>query len=198
MPPGELKEIVAKVVEQLSGRGEGISFTNSALELIAKSAKGYPWFVHLLGQDSLVKVWEQNRTTVNAEDIQDAINSLASNRFAQEFSDKYIHAVGDSAQREILIRVMARWDDQDIPLSEVYRVSKSLGVTNPYQYKKDLEKKKYESILASPQKGIVRFRNALFKRYIDLRTSIFRSHRTDEPLSAYIDREFDGVYGGQN
>jgi len=195
MPFHELKEIVAKVVERLADVDVKFAFEESSIELLAKSSKGFPWFVHLIGQDSLVKAWERKRSIVRAADVHDSIVSLASNRFAQEFSDKYTIAVGDSLHREIVVRVMARWGNQDIPLSEVYRISKSLGVTNPYKYKKDLEKKKHQALLASPQKGIVRFKNALFKRYVDLRMSIFRSPRSDEPLSELINREFDKIHG---
>ena len=79
----------------------------------------------------------------------------------------------DSSRREMLLRLLAKWEASDIPLSEIYADAKHMGIKSPYQYRRDLEKKTYGAIIVSPQKGIVRFRDAMFKRYAGLRDSIY-------------------------
>jgi hypothetical protein len=128
---------------------------------------------------------------MNASDIHSSVEGLAKNKFAQEFSDTYTMAVGEARQREIVLRLMARWDLHDIPLSEIYAMARKLGVVNPSQHKKDLSRKKYGELLLSPQKGIVRFRNALLKRYVDLRSAIFVGSTDQSSLRDEINAVFD-------
>jgi len=202
MPPmanEELEEIVFNAMNQLNhSNGVAITFSSDALIALAKAARGFPWFVHLLGQDALIRAWEAHETTINASDIRQSVDGLAKNKFSQEFSDRYTRAVGESYQREVVLRIMARWGPQDVPLSESYRIAKKLGVANPSQHKRDLERRKYGEVLLAPQKGIVRFRNALFKRYVDLRHSIFmHAPKREKTLSSVGDQVFDATFASQ-
>ena len=85
-------------------------------------------------------------------------------------------AVRDSYYRELVLRFFSKWNDDDIPTSEIYPLAKGLGVSNASIYKKDLTQVKYGRVLITPpdqSRGIVRFRNAMFKRYVDLRSAIY-------------------------
>ncbi len=141
------------------------------------AADGFPWFVHVLAQEALRRAYDDARTSIVASDVTAAIKELASNRFAQQFSDTYQLAVKDSYYREIVLRLFAKWRDDDIPTSEIYPLGKRLGVSNASIYKKDLTLAIYGRVLVTPPdqpRGIVRFRNAMFKRYVSLRGSIYR------------------------
>ncbi|GEM_PF-2140251 len=172
----ELGSIPLKVQSMLAAKGVVVKFTEEAVAELVSAADGYPWFVHVIGQEALKIVSDEERSVVHIEDVKSAISNLASSRFAQKFSSMYILAVGDSIQREYVLRLMAKWRDQNIPLSEIYIMAKQLQVTNPTNCKKDLCDKKYgEAIYVPIGVGgrVVRFNNAMFKRYINLRGAIY-------------------------
>ena len=181
MKDEELGEIIAKTIKILHTSDVIIKFSDEASQLLIKSAAGFPWFIHVLGAEALKIAWDANRKIIEQADVKIAILKLSQNRFAQQFSDIYQRAVRDSVQREIVLRLMAKWDDNDIPLSEIYRVAKQLKVSNPSTAKRDLLKIKYGASLIIPpshERGIVRFKNAMFKRYINLRSSIYNDINT--------------------
>ena len=67
-------------------------------------------------------------------------------------------AVRDSRQREIVLRLMAKWSGDDVPLSEIYPLAKKLHVVNTYTSKRDLMLKRHGGVLVTPPmhtKGII-------------------------------------------
>lgn len=173
----ELEEIVLSAEHFLKERGYDHDFSDKARRLLARMAAGFPWFVHVLGQAALTHTARANRNTVEREDVIAATSSLVNNRFAQQFSDMYQNAVRDSMARETVLRAFALWPGENIPTSDVYRILKDdLEVTNPSAYRGHLSSAEYGSIIFSPAfqtRGLVRFRNQMFKIYIKLRQSIF-------------------------
>jgi hypothetical protein len=98
-------------------------------------------------------------------------------------------AVRDSVRREQTLRAFAHWRDTDIPTSEVYRVAKKLGVNGPSTYKGHLCNDEYGGVLTAPafqKRGLVRFKNDMFKAYVRMRPSIY----------AGVDEEVRGAYEG--
>jgi hypothetical protein len=177
MNQGELAAIISKAMKLLAIEGREFSFSETAIQIIIEAAAGFPWFVHVLGQESLRLAFDNGRTLISDDDVNVAINNLASNQFAQQFSDLYQIAVRDSIYRERVLRLFAKWKADDIPTSEIYPIAKTLDVANASIYKKDLTLATYGRILVTPPdqpKGIVRFRNAMFRRYVDLRQSIYQ------------------------
>jgi Cdc6-like AAA superfamily ATPase len=177
MNADELEEIVLKAMRVLSAAGIEVSFTPEATSLLAGSAGGYPWFVHAIGHEALIDCWDSGARVVKAEHVERAIAKLTSNRFAQRFSDTYRVAVGDSPQREIVLRLLAKWRGDDVYLSEIYPLAHALGVSNPSVCKRDLVEKKHGQVITTPpdrDKGVVRFSNRMFARYTELRSSLYR------------------------
>lgn len=177
MEKDELEEIVNKTSEYLRQHGSRMTFSPQATERLVSAANGFPWFIHVLGREAIISVFDDSREQVEETDVVSAIQSLGQNQFAQQFQDTYQSAVKESYHREALLRVMAKWSGEDIFLSEVYHVARKLRVSNPSIYKKDLTSKKCGSVISTPPHGlgkIVRFRNGMFKQYINLRKSIFQ------------------------
>lgn len=190
MTGNEMTEIVNSAVTLLNNQEIDVTIETQATGRLVSAAGGFPWFIHVLGQEALRAVWDSDRTTITVEDVEQAIITLAENRFAQQFSDAYQMAVRESRKRELVLRLMAKWPGNDVPVSEIYPAAKRLGVTNPSASKKDLMLRRHGSpILAPPahERGQVRFRNAVFKRYINLRSSIYEGVR-DEVDSEWEDR----------
>jgi hypothetical protein len=188
----ELCQIVTGAEAVLHNEGLKYRFSSEAKNQLAQVAAGFPWFVHVLGQAALAEVAASARGVVQKPDIIDATESLINNRFAQQFSDMYQNAVRDSAAREMVLRSFAEWREVDIPTSEIYRMLKDkLRVTNPSTYKGHLCSVEYGDILFSPifqARGLVRFRNEVFKAYVRMRRSIF----TDVDIKVSAARE--GLY----
>jgi hypothetical protein len=176
MSKDELLEIITKVENNLSEQNINIKFDQEAKISIVEASAGFPWFVHIFAQESLLSAWEDNIDLVTNNYVRAAIAHLATNRFAQQFADLYTRAVGDSYNREVVLRLLAKWGNIDVPHGELYPLAKKAGVTNPSVCKKDLTLKKRGAILSPvpfQNTRVVRFNNAMFMRYIDLRPSIY-------------------------
>jgi hypothetical protein len=178
MTDPELEAIVDQAMTALRARGVEMSFEASARRVTANTASGYPWFVHVLGQDALIRADEDGRSVVRVQDIQAAAEELTLNRFAQQFADLYQQAVRDSPRREILLRMIAKWPGRDIPTAEIYRRVRDprLGIASPSTYKGHLCSEQYGRILLTPpyqDRGMVRFANEMFKVYVRIRSSLY-------------------------
>lgn len=177
MTAPELRQIVSSAEELLREKGESYGFAEGAVDFFVRVSSGFPWFVHVLGQAALIMAANQGRSRVERQDAVDAANSLVGNRFAQQFSDMYQNAVRDSMQRELVLRAFAEWRMGDIPTADVYRILKEkLGVNNPSAYRGHLTSAEYGSVIFSPafqSRGLVRFRNEMFKAYVRIRRSIY-------------------------
>ncbi|WP_190990008.1 hypothetical protein [Pseudarthrobacter sulfonivorans] len=109
--------------------------------------------------------------------MDNAIEGIVDSRLAQQFSDMYQAAVRDSLAREQTLRVFAHWTDPDIPTGEVYKILKnSLGVSSSSTHRGQLCKPEFGDVLFVPgiqKRGLVRFRNEMFKAYVRMRPSIY-------------------------
>jgi len=170
----ELTQIVDRATKKLHEHGVNIDFDARATDTLASAAAGFPWFVHLLGQAALLQADEERQDVVTDLHVVGAVRSLMTNRLAQQFSDLYQTAVRDSARRESVLRALALWDERDIPTTEVYRIVRSLGVTNPSAHIAQLCSAPYGSVLLrSDTRGIVCFANEMFKVYARIRPSLY-------------------------
>jgi histone H3/H4 len=162
----ELESIITRAVKRLRDDGVDMAFTDDASKMLAERAAGFPWFVHVIGQQALVKVGTDGRSTVEKTDVAQAMSHLTKNRFAQHFDDLYHQAVRDSTQREKVLRAFAEWKGRDIPTTEVYRkLKRTLGVSNPSIYKGHLMQSQFGRVLLTPPHqtwGLVRFANEMW------------------------------------
>ena len=176
MTINELKAIPKRATDELNREGISVEFSEDAISMLADRASGFPWFVHVIGQDALVEVAGKGGNRIERQDVAQAMTRLTKNRFAQQFSDSYHKSVQDSRHRELVLRSFASWKARDIPTAEVYRILKArLGVSNPSIYKGHLLTSSYGRILLTPPHGTreVRFANEMFKIYARLRSSLF-------------------------
>lgn len=176
MEDPELGQIVLKAQEYLTDNSINIRFSQEAILRLAKVAAGFPWFVHVLGQQALLDADDAGASVINAPGINRTIAGIVDNRFAQQFADTYQMAVRDSINRELTLRAFAAWGDVDVPTGEIYRVLNRLGVGGGSTYRAHLCAPEYGSILFIPsfqKRGLVRFRNEMFKAYVRLRSSIY-------------------------
>lgn len=188
MAQPELEAIVDRVMFALRERGVVMGFEGTARRVVANTASGFPWFVHVLGEDSLILADKEGDHVVRATHVQRAAQQLTKNRFAHQFADMYQMAVRDSVNRERVLRMVAKWPGRDIPTGEIYRLARTIGVSNPSTYKGHLCSDTYGRILLTPsyqRQGLVRFANEMFKVYVRVRSSIF------EEVDTQVDAAWD-------
>lgn len=183
----ELAQIVLKAQTYLRDNGVELSFTRNAVLRMATVASGFPWFTHVIGQQCLVDADVDGVEIIDEDDVRRAVDSIVDNRFAQQFADMYQMAVRDSARREATLRAFASWRDADIPTGEIYKILKRSGINGPSTYKGHLCSGDYGSILVAPafqKRGLVRFRNEMFKAYVRMRPSIYKGvdERVDDAM----------------
>lgn len=188
----ELEVVVERVEEWLHERDVNLAFEPGAKRYLAEIANGYPWFVHVLGQQSLLYAEEDGELLVGLNHVKRSVATLTQNRFAQQFKDLYQMAVRDSLPRELVLRAFASWNGQDIPTRDVYRVLRDgLDVNNPSTYKGHLCKEQYGRVLITPayqNRGMVRFQNEMFKVYVRLRGSLYEDAK-ERVDAAWADRD---------
>ena len=161
--------IITKAELALRQSGVQIAFTQSALGLIVQAAAGFPWFVHTIAQEALKITYDAGRNEVLDGDVNRAVGLLSSRRYGQQFYDTYQAAVGNSPQREVVLRLFAKWLGADLPTSDLYPLAHGLGVANPALLAKQLTMHQYGRVLVRPPyapASIFRFANAMFKRYV--------------------------------
>ncbi|MGI8666894.1 MAG: hypothetical protein ACR2N4_12815 [Jatrophihabitans sp.] len=177
MNPRELGQIVVKAQSYLEENGVRIGFSKAAVTCLTRVASGFPWFVHVLGRQALIDADGEGRSEIEESHVQRVIGLIVENQFAQQFADMYQMAVRDSELRERTLRAFAGWHDADIPTGEVYKLLRTeLGVKGGSTYRGNLCQPEFGSILFAPQfqkRGLVRFRNEMFKAYVRLRPSIY-------------------------
>jgi len=194
MQRDELSQIVDRAMARLADQGVDFTFQPSAREALARIASGFPWFVHVLGQSALIHAYQDRFTTVTTTYINYALRALVDNRFAQQYRDMYLKAVQDLDRREIVLRTLAIWRDEDIPVSDMYRVLRRANIANPSRYVSDLLADTYGPVLMRPpfqKRGTVRFVNEMFKVYIRVRRPIFDVHGV---VRAAWQEEFHGTH----
>lgn len=176
MRKDELVEVVNRAIANLAELDLHYKFTSNALDRLIDAAFGFPWFVHVIGQSALVKALNSSVHEIPSDLLQQAIEGLVTNKFAQRFRDDYQLAIRDSYNREVVLRIFAAWRDSDIPTLDVYAVCKKLGVSNPALYKGHLCSERYGKPLMNPgfqERGLIRFRNEMFKQYVNLTRSLY-------------------------
>lgn len=176
MSMGELADIVDKALNKLRTDGQGYRITADARRRLVRLSGGFPWFIHVIGQSALIAVADAGRFVVEDDDVIQSSRNLVLSRFSQQFRAAYERAVRDSCQREIVLRVCAAWSTSDIPTTEVYPVCRRLGVSNPAVYRGHLTAERYGEPLMVPgshSKVLLRFRNEMFRQYVNLVSSTF-------------------------
>ena len=173
MPEYELLDILSKA--EFHVRKE-IIFDDSSKESIVAQSEGFPYFVHLLGRESMLIAFERGQKTIDNQTISFLSEKIADGKLKTIYENIYHSAVKNSPQRELLLKTFAETESDEMYTENVYRFVKDLGVTNPSQLMKEL---------TAPEKGApvpikirekyYRFSDPVFKSYARLRNWKYES-----------------------
>jgi hypothetical protein len=171
----ELKLIINNAVNSLK---KEIIFEDSVIEDIVKEAEGFPYFVHLLGKESLLLAFKRKLKKIDDNLYLEVKTNLIKGKFqlTQEF--RYIDTCRTSAERELTLKLFALSEENNILIEEVYEIAREYGIETPSKYLDKLtEKGKIEPILViSRDKRHVRFSDPILKVYAKKREYIHNKY----------------------
>jgi len=172
----ELESIVEQTETYLAEAGLPYRFSSSATAELARLAAGFPWFVHIIGQRALIDASEEKHEEIGKSHVALAVKQLATRQMAQAYFDLYQRAVRDSAPREQVLRLFAKWPQEHIPTSELYPLANALGVGAPANYVGHLTQEQCGHVLArAPQqsRALYYFPDEMFKVYARIRPALY-------------------------
>ncbi|MEO9965470.1 MAG: hypothetical protein ABJF11_06770 [Reichenbachiella sp.] len=173
MSEDELWEIIVKAERSI---GKDFEFTDDAAGSITKSADGFPYFVHLLGGEALMRAFETGQSQIDKELTEEIKHDIANGKLYTLYEEMYHDAVKNSQQREILLKLFAQRQTDEIFSETIYSEAKAdWAITNPTQLMKELTKAGTETqgVLTKVREKYYRFTDPVFKVYANLRTFKF-------------------------
>lgn len=174
MEPEEMYGIIKRAEVHIKNE---ITFSIDASNAIIKHAEGFPYFVHLLGKEALYEAFENSQKTIDLTTIEVLRGKICSGRLKTIYEDIYHSSVKSSPQRELLLKLFAEDEQNEIYSEKVYSDAKDLGVTNPSQLMRELTTPQDGSlgVLTKIREQYFRFTDPVFKVYARLRTWKFNS-----------------------
>ncbi len=167
MPLSELIHILRRAEHIVD---HAIIFEDSAAQAIADRAQGFPYFVHLLGREAMLMTFKRMSLKVTDEDIEQLAHRINDGRLSTIYEEIFQDAVKHSAQRELLLKIFAEQEEDEIHTEEVYALAKELGVTNPSQLMKELTTLQDKAaVLVKVRERYFRFSDPVFKIYARIR-----------------------------
>ena len=167
MPPLELRQILTKAEYVVS---KAILFEDEAKSTISSLSEGFPYFTHLLGKEAMLMAFKRGSPRIDRIDIEALKAKIAEGRLNTIYEATYHEAVKNSPQRELLLKIFAEENDDEIGTEPVYALAKGMGISNPSQLM---------SVLTSPLGGTpvmtkvrercFRFADPVFKTYARIR-----------------------------
>lgn len=168
----ELKLIIDHAEKEISNE---ITFTTSAKKLIITNAKGFPYYVHLLGKEALMIAFERDVNEINVSIIEECIVKIKQGLSKSIHETNYV-LLANSDAREKLLRLIATNEENYINTENIYSEYKELyNIEKPSKYMNELiENVDEKPALKLVKKGkFCRFVDPLFKLYITLREPIY-------------------------
>jgi hypothetical protein len=184
----ELMKIVTRATIALHQSGLIFQFTERFVQKLVSIAGGFPWLVHLVCHDALMRAEDDGRLVLTEDDVALAVNGLTAGRLAPSFKVRYDQAVGNSKNREYLLRCLAHHPQLDIPADQVYELLRmNFAIVKPGKLRAQLTTEKYGDVLRPyPEhyQAFIQFSDELFRRFVILAPSRFPDVK-DEVKIAY-------------
>ncbi|MHB1300412.1 MAG: metallophosphoesterase [Burkholderiales bacterium] len=162
MSESELRLIVANAQTCISNE---IVFDGPAIDRLVRIVKGQPYLLHLIGKHSLLLAFKEKKAIITVSELDVALQQIAANRADRALEDRYLKAIGNSAQREIVLRVFASSPNEVVHTSHAYAEAESLTVNNPSYWAADLQKESFGSELEKVAEQYYKMRDPLFRAY---------------------------------
>lgn len=163
MSEDELRSIIVQAQEHISNE---MVFEAKAVDYLVKIVKGHPYLLHLVGKHALLLGFKQKQNVVTVETLNQALEQIAVTRADRYLEDRYLKAIGNSPQRESVLRIFACSDSKTLHTSQAYPEAERQGINNPSYWVADLQKETSGSELEKVAEQYYQFRDPLFRAYV--------------------------------
>ena len=163
MEPADLLRVVATAEQLIKNE---ILYSEEAKTELIRLVAGQPYLLHLIGRESLLQAFRAKKKTISNQDLHDALTEIAAKKTDSELENQYLKSIGNSAQREIVLRAFARACRPNTHTSLAYPFAESQGVTNVSYYVTDLQKVNFGEPLRKVNEKVYSFRDPLFQAYV--------------------------------
>ena len=168
MPTYELKQIIRKA----EFVAQGITFDDQATDEICEKSEGFPYFTHLLGKEAMTLAFELGASKITPREIELLFQRISEGRLSNIFEAIYHESVKNSPQRELLLKLFAEDEENEISSRAIYDTAKEIGISNPSQLMKQLTTPDNSSatpVLTKIRDRYYRFTDPVFKVYARIR-----------------------------
>lgn len=191
----ELNEIIDLATVSLENDGVNVTFSDRAREFIVTEARGFPWYVHVLGRGALRTAFGAGREEVRRDDAVAAMSELVEGRFSSHFNQRYMDFVGSAPKRELFLRGLARWEEEVVPPEWVRYLARQIDLTNLARVRRALLSSDGDVRILRhygvPKNGLLSFENAVYKAYVQARPPMFGG------VAERVEAIYLSYFGGQ-
>jgi predicted MPP superfamily phosphohydrolase/Cdc6-like AAA superfamily ATPase len=163
MSEDELRSIISLAQEHLSNE---MVFDKNAVDYLVKIVKGHPYLLHLVGKHALLLAFKEKQNLITEETLKKALEQIAVTRADRYLEDRYLKAIGNSVQRETVLRIFAASQSQTVHTSQAYRDAENAGIANPSYWVADLQKESSGAEIEKVAEQYYQFRDPLFRAYV--------------------------------
>lgn len=170
----EIKEVFDLVEENTNKK---IRFDPEFYKEVSRKSNGYPYYVQLFGKlaldEALIQNDNNNLLIVHHKHLRDGIKKLSSIEIQME--EDYLSIIGNNAEKEFILRCMARQVSKKIDDKELCNFchKKGMNAPNPKNILKSLLAHRTPHFLMREKEGsdYILFTDPLFKTFINSRES---------------------------
>lgn len=191
MAPNELLRVVATAEELIKHE---ILYAEEAKDELIRIVAGQPYLLHLIGRESLLNAFRAKKKIISLSDLNVALSEIAIRKTDSELEDQYLKAIGNSSQREIVLRAFAVTCNPNAHTSKAYPIADAQGVKNVSYYVADLQKDSFGGSLKKIKEQVYSFKDSLFQAYVSATPHRLSQDKPQEDESASkrtIGQEFE-------
>lgn len=180
MSEDELKLIITKAQDYIANE---IVFDKTSIEYLVNIVKGHPYLLHLIGKHALMHAFKEKKTVITSDILDVALRQIAENRADRSLEDRYLKAIGNSPQRESVLRVFASAPSDVVHTSIAYPTAEKQGISNPSYWVGDLQKEAFGSELEKTAEQYYKITDPLFRAYVSATPPRLTAESTDRENS---------------
>lgn len=178
----DLYKVIEKAEFSIS---RAIRFTEESATNLVNVVRGQPYLLHLIGRTSLLTAFKAKRNQVDNTILNSSMSIIASEQLDSSLEIRYLKAIGNSPQREIVLRTFAEACNPMAHTSDVYSLATQRGVSNPSYSTGELQKQNYGEELRKSGEKYYKFKDQLFQAYVVATpTRLRKSVPTSSPIKA--------------
>lgn len=159
----DLRRVVQKAEESIN---RGIRFNENAVQRLVQVVHGQPYLLHLIGRTALITAFKHKSSEVTLDTLKEALSNIVTSKLDSTLEERYLKAIGQSPQRESILRILADSCNPGAFTSSVYPIAEKLGITNPSNYVGALQKDDFGEEIRKLGDQYYGFKDYLFQSYV--------------------------------